>query len=77
MSPTLALTGAISRSTFYEYPHELTPPGKTAALYLRELTFEGLARRYPHGTSAHVLQQIEHELHLLSELQYEHFVHGV
>ena len=58
----------------YEYPHELTPPGKTAALYLRELTFEGLARRYPHGTSAHVLQQIEHELHLLSELQYEHFV---
>ena len=44
----------------YEYPHELTPPGKTAALYLRELTFEGLARRYPHGTSAHVLQQIEH-----------------
>ena len=58
----------------YEYPHELTPPGKTAALYLRELTFEGLARRYPHGTSAHVLQQIEHELLLLSELQYEHFV---
>jgi error-prone DNA polymerase len=58
----------------YEYPHELTPPGKTAAAYLRELTFEGLAQRYPQGTPAQVQQQIEHELQLLSELQYEHFV---
>ena len=58
----------------YEYPHELTPPGKTASGYLRELTFEGLARRYPHGTPTHVTQQIEHELQLLAELQYEHFV---
>ena len=58
----------------YEYPHELTPPGKTAADYLRELTFEGLAQRYPQGTPAHVQKQIEHELQLLSELQYEHFV---
>jgi error-prone DNA polymerase len=58
----------------YEYPHELTPPGKTPAMYLRELTFEGLARRYPQGTPTHVINQIEHELQLLSELQYEHFV---
>ena len=58
----------------YEYPHELTPPGKTASEYLRELTFEGLARRYPQGTSAPVQKQIEHELQLLAELQYEHFV---
>jgi error-prone DNA polymerase len=58
----------------YEYPHELTPPGKTPAVYLRELTVEGLARRYPQGTPPHVVKQIEHELQLLSELQYEHFV---
>ncbi len=58
----------------YEYPHELTPPGKTPAVYLRELTLQGLAQRYPQGTPAHVQQQIEHELQLLSELQYEHFV---
>ncbi|MEQ1776489.1 MAG: error-prone DNA polymerase, partial [Burkholderiales bacterium] len=58
----------------YEYPHELVPSGKTAALYLRELTLEGLARRYPQGTPAHVQQQIEHELQLLAEMQYEHFV---
>jgi error-prone DNA polymerase len=58
----------------YEYPHELTPPGKTPAVYLREITFEGLAKRYPNGTPAHVLKQIEHELQLLAELQYEHFV---
>ena len=54
----------------YEYPHELVPPGKTAAAYLRELTLEGLARRYPQGTPAHVSKQIEHELQLLAELQY-------
>ena len=58
----------------YEYPHELAPPGKTATVYLRELTFEGLTRRYPQGTPAHVSKQIEHELQLLAELQYEHFV---
>ncbi len=58
----------------YEYPHGLTPPGNTASEYLRELTVEGLARRYPQGTPAHVLKQIEHELQLLAELQYEHFV---
>ena len=41
---------------------------------LRELTLEGLARRYPQGTPASVTQQIDHELQLLAELQYEHFV---
>ncbi len=58
----------------YEYPHELTPPGKTASEYLRELTLEGLAKRYPHGAPAPVQMQIDHELQLLAELQYEHFV---
>ncbi len=58
----------------YEYPEELVPPGKTASEYLRDITFEGLTKRYPRGTPAHVIQQIEHELQLLAELQYEHFV---
>ncbi len=58
----------------YEYPEELVPPGKTSIQYLREITFEGLARRYPQGTPTQVLKLIEHELQLLAELQYEHFV---
>ena len=58
----------------YEYPQELVPPGKRASDYLREITFAGLANRYPQGTPAHVVKQIEHELQLLAELQYEHFV---
>jgi error-prone DNA polymerase len=58
----------------YEYPEELTPPGRSATQYLREITFAGLARRYPQGTPASVVKQVEHELQLLAELQYEHFV---
>ena len=44
-----------SRCTFsldeirYQYPDEVVPSGETPASYLRKLTEEGLARRYPHG----------------------------
>ena len=38
----------------YEYPVELVPVGQTATAYLREITLQGLATRYPHGTPAHV-----------------------
>jgi error-prone DNA polymerase len=55
----------------YEYPEELAPPGRTAIEYLCELTWTGLARRYPQGTSAKVRSQVEHELQLIEDLRYE------
>ncbi|MGH8770008.1 MAG: error-prone DNA polymerase, partial [Burkholderiales bacterium] len=55
----------------YEYPEELTPSGETPASYLRRLTAEGVKMRFPEGAPRKVLEQIEHELHLIAELQYE------
>ena len=57
----------------YEYPEELVPPGETPASHLRALTFEGLARRYPAGPPATVVETVEHELSLIAELAYEPF----
>jgi len=57
----------------YQYPSEVVPPGETPASYLRRLTYEGMGRRWPAGAPASVQQQVEHELALISELQYEHY----
>ncbi|HYH41576.1 MAG TPA: PHP domain-containing protein, partial [Burkholderiales bacterium] len=57
----------------YEYPAELVPPGHTPATYLRKLTQEGLARRFPEGVTPQVRGTIERELELIAELGYEHF----
>jgi len=55
----------------YEYPEEIVPPGMTPAEYLRAEVENGLAVRYPQGVSDKVRGQIEHELALIAELQYE------
>jgi DNA-directed DNA polymerase III PolC len=55
----------------YEYPREIVPPGETPAGYLRRLTYEGAARRWPHGVPESERHAIEHELALISELGYE------
>jgi error-prone DNA polymerase len=55
----------------YEYPDEIVPPGRTPATYLRELTEEGLRRRFPHGMAEKVRSQVETELALIRELRYE------
>ena len=55
----------------YEYPEGLSPPGKTQTVYLRELTEKGGRDRYPDGVPPAVLRQIEHELELIEELEYE------
>jgi error-prone DNA polymerase len=55
----------------YEYPAELVPPGQSAAGWLRQLTTEGLQRRYPQGVPVKVHAQVEHELGLIAELRYE------
>lgn len=57
----------------YQYPDEVVPDGETATSYLRRITYEGAGRRWPQGVSAKVQTQIEHELGLISELQYEHY----
>lgn len=64
----------------YEYPAELVPPGHTPASHLRELTEQGLRRRFPDGTPHNVRDIVQRELELIAELGYEHFfltVHDV
>ncbi len=55
----------------YEYPEEIVPPQHTPASWLRTLAFEGLPARYPDGTPAKVIEQVERELALIAELKYE------
>jgi error-prone DNA polymerase len=62
----------------YEYPEEIVPAGETPAAYLRRLTEEGFARRFPAaGTPpkdrAKVRALIERELALIAEKRYEAF----
>ncbi len=55
----------------YEYPQELVPQGRSPTAWLRELTEQGLRRRWPAGESAKVRRLVEHELALIAELGYE------
>ncbi len=55
----------------YEYPEELAPSGQAPIEYLRNLTDQGSAQRYPDGVPRKVQQQLEHELKLIDELRYE------
>jgi error-prone DNA polymerase len=55
----------------YEYPREVVPEGETPASYLRSLTYAGATKRFPNGIADESRAQIEHELALIAELQYE------
>lgn len=55
----------------YEYPDELVPAGHTPGTYLRQETWIGAHRRFPHGIPASVQGQLEHELKLIADLVYE------
>jgi error-prone DNA polymerase len=55
----------------YEYPAELVPEGWNAAGWLRHLTREGMARRWPGGVPESVRRLVEHELNLIGEMAYE------
>ena len=57
----------------YEYPHELVPEDHTPQSWLRQLTEEGMCRRWPQGVPDKVRQLVEHELALVRELNYEHY----
>ncbi|MEA3291664.1 MAG: error-prone DNA polymerase, partial [Pseudomonadota bacterium] len=55
----------------YQYPRELTPDGLTPTAWLRRLTDQGARERWPQGISKKVCKQIDHELALIAELEYE------
>ena len=55
----------------YEYPEELVPKDQTAISYLRQLTEEGLALRFPQGVPDKARSLVEYELALIEELKYE------
>ena len=57
----------------YEYPEEVVPDGISPADYLRSETYIGAHRRFPQGIPHAVQAQIEHELALIRDLQYERY----
>ncbi len=64
----------------YQYPQELVPNGQTPSSWLRALTLEGARWRWPTGAPKKIHDQIEYELKLIAELNYEPFfltVHDV
>lgn len=74
LAATLQIAGACAFSLAelrYEYPREIVPDGHTPTSWLRQLTEEGVQRRFPQGEPPSVRQTIEHELALIAQLQYE------
>lgn len=57
----------------YQYPREVVPADLTSNAYLRQLTYEGVAWRWPTGVTEDVTKQIEHELALIREMKYESY----
>ena len=55
----------------YRYPRESLPEGMTAIESLRERALAGASERYPSGLPASVRAQLERELVLIEELEYE------
>ena len=74
LAATLQLVGRCAFSLDelrYEYPEEIVPQTHTPTSWLRELTEQGVRRRFPHGEPPSVRKTIEHELALIHQLQYE------
>ncbi len=57
----------------YNYPQEVVPSNLSAGDYLRWLVECGAASRWPDGVPADIQQQIERELELIREMQYEYY----
>ena len=55
----------------YEYPEEVVPAGHTPTSWLRELTEQGLRRRWPGAMPPAVRTTIEQELALIAQLGFE------
>ena len=65
----------LKRDLQYKYPAELVPDGHTPTSYLRELTEQGMAERWNDADPLpdKVRDDIEQELALIAELEYEPF----
>lgn len=59
------------RSLRYEYPDEIVPEGETPTSYLRKEVYAGAGRRFPDGIPPAIANQIEKELSLIADMQYE------
>ena len=57
----------------YEYPSEVVPDHLTASEQLRYLVYEGVKKRWPQGPSTRVTDQINYELKVIAELNYESY----
>ncbi|TRO16079.1 error-prone DNA polymerase [Ectopseudomonas mendocina] len=57
----------------YYYPHELVPEGHDPTSWLRVLVERGAAERWGKNVPAAARTQIEHELALIAELEYESY----
>ena len=57
----------------YRYPAELVPPGHTPASWLRARAEQGMRERWPEGVPGNVVAQVDDELALIGDLQYEAF----
>ncbi len=57
----------------YQYPRELIPPKSTPDQYLRQLVVQGAEQRWPQGIPAAISAQIDKELQLIHELNYEYY----
>ena len=55
----------------YEYPSEVVPNHLTATEQLQFLVDDGIQRRWPNGPSKKVIAQINYELKVIEELNYE------
>ena len=77
LEQTLEIAGKCSFSLDeirYQYPREIVPDGETPSSHLRRLTYEGaMQRRFRQGIPPDIRKQIEHELALIAEMQYESF----
>ena len=57
----------------YRYPKDILPGQYTAEEYLRLLVRQGVARRFPEGSTPEIDATIERELAMIREKEYEHY----
>lgn len=75
-SPVTRTLEVAARCTFsleelrYQYPDEISVPGRTPQEELERLTWQKAPERYPEGLDGKVRTQLEHELKLIAELEY-------
>ena len=55
----------------YQYPDKFCPDHLNPTVYLRHLVEKGMHQRWPNAVSATIKKQIQHELSLIEELNYE------